>query len=452
MSQPDSIAHRLAREIVRPGLCTGCGACVLLDSSGGSRMEPSPRGPVPVFPASTSLPPLAYDACPGKGLDYPALYRDVYGALPTNWLTGPTLRVRTGYASDETIRRAGASGGVLTRTLLYLLEEKLIDAAILARQGIPTPEQARAAIAATPEEVLASAQSVYIPVAMLDILRELQPGKRYAITCLPDQAAALRRLQLAGDPRARQIRFVLGPYTGTALYPAAIDSYLRSCGVAREDRVTSLKWRAGEWPGYLEIRTQSGRVLRSNKFYYNYLIPFFITRNSLQNMDFANEFCDLAVGDAWSPRFESLGGGHSVITTRSAEMESIIAAMASRGLLTVNDIDEFKATEMHGHMIDFKKRGGYIRSRFRRRLGLPAADFGMRPDPLPAGRILVELVISTLFLLGGTWLCRRIVELIPERIIGPLFNRLRLTWKSLSKPAKRKGLGALKMVPTQSQP
>ncbi len=74
------------------------------------------------------------------------------------------------------------------------------------------------------------------------------------------------------------------------------------------DGITSLKWRAGEWPGYLEIKTESGRLIRSNKFYYNYLIPFFITRNSLQNMDFANEFCDLSVGDAWSPRFEKAGG------------------------------------------------------------------------------------------------------------------------------------------------
>ena len=25
--------------------------------------------------------------------------------------------------------------------------------------------------------------------------------------------------------------------------------------------VTSVKWRAGSWPGYLEIMTESGRVL-----------------------------------------------------------------------------------------------------------------------------------------------------------------------------------------------
>ena len=356
--------------------------------------------------------------------------------------------MRTGHATDETIRRNGASGGVLTNVLIYLLEQKLIDAAVVVRQGVPAPELARAVFVTTRAEVLAAAQSVYIPVATLDQLPAFEPGKRYALTCLPDQAAALRSLQLAGDEKALQVRYLLGPYTGTAMYPAAIRSFLRSCGVPAADAITSLKWRAGEWPGYLEIKTAGGRLIRSNKFYYNYLIPFFITRNSLLNLDFANEFCDLSVGDAWSPRFEKAGGGHSVITTRTPAMENIIVEMTARGLLTVEKVDALKAAEMHGHMIDFKKRGGYLRNRLRRFWGRPAADFGLRPDPLPASRVAVELVISTIFFFAGTGLCRWLVERIPERFIGPLFNRLRLTWKAASKPTKRKGLGNLNMIPT----
>ena len=448
----DTTSRKLIERIVRTGLCTGCGACAALDAGGEAVMKDTPLGPAPKFGAGTRLPQLAYDACPGKGLNYPDLYERVYGKMPSNWLTGPTLTVRTGHASNEAVRRNGASGGVLTQVLIHLLEQKLIDAAVVVRQGVPTPEQARAVFATTREEILAAAQSVYIPVSTLDKLREFRPGLRYAMTCLPDQAAALRVLQQAGDARALQVCYVLGPYTGTAMYPAAIRSFLRSCGVAAQDTITSLKWRAGEWPGYLEIKTASRRVIRSNKFYYNYLIPFFITRTSLLSMDFANEFCDLSVGDAWSPRLEKAGGGHSVISTRTRAMEEIVANMAVHGLLTVETVDELKAAEMHGHMIDFKKRGGYLRNWLRRFWGRPAADFGMKPDPLTASRVAVELVISTIFFLAGTALCRWGVERIPERIIGPFFNRLRLIWKSASKPTKRKGLGSLKMIPTPAHP
>lgn len=215
--------------------------------------------------------------------------------------------VRIGHASDPDVRLRGASGGILTTTLSYLLQSDRVDAVIAVRQGVPHPEMAQAVLCATKEEVVRCAQSVYIPVSMLDSLRHIVPGKRYAMTFLPDQAAALRALQREGFAPALQVKYVVGSYTGTALYPAAIEHYLRSNGVASDDPIVSRAWRAGEWSGYLEIKTASGRCLRSPKVYYNYLIPFYVTRNSTQNMDFANEFEDLAVGDAWSPAYEKGG-------------------------------------------------------------------------------------------------------------------------------------------------
>jgi len=426
----------------------GCGACVTLDPSGTARMQPTPRGPEPAFTEASVLPDLAWQACPGKGIDYPALYRAHYGSLPESWLVGPMIAVRTGHAGDESVRRRGASGGVTSAVLIELLETGAIDAAVLAKQGVPAPLEASPVFAETTDAILAAAQSVYVPVAMLAALARFEPGKRYAMTLVPEQAAALRQLQVAGDERARQVAFVLGPYTGTALYPSAIDTFLRANGVPKDDRVTSLEWRAGEWPGYLEVKTAGGRVLRSKKIYYNFLIPFFVTQASLQSMDFANEFCDLSVGDAWSPKFEGLGGGHSVVVTRSVAMEEVVAGMVASGKLALDDVDPLAATEMHGHMIDFKKRGGFIRNEWRRKLGRAAPDYGIRPESVPGSRRAVEMAISGLFLVGRTGLARWVLEQIPERIIGPIFNRARLSWKALSKPTKRKGLGNLRMIET----
>lgn len=439
-----NVAQRLKDEVVRAGICTGCGACAALDPSRRLAMQDTPFGPQPsLAEPGIDLPELAWDVCPGRGYPYAHLCRSQYGQLPTNWLLGCFKHVRTGYAADPGIRRNGASGGVITCVLVHLLEQHEIDGAIVVRQGVPEPLKARVKIARSRAEILAASQSVYIPVSVLDILRDLVPGERYAITCLPDQAATLRRLQQAGFAPALQVRYVLGPYTGTALYPAALDCYLRSKGVRKDDAVTSLRWRAGEWPGHLEIKTASGKVLQSRKVYYNFLIPFFITRTSLLGMDFANEFCDLSVGDAWSPRFESLGGGHSVVTTRSDAMEQVVRGMEKAGLLVTRNEEPDKALEMHGHMLDFKKRGSYIRCRLRRFFGRRAPDYGVRPHPLPVSRVLVELVISAIFLVCATRPARKLLEFIPESWIGPVFDRLRLGWKGLSKPTKRKGLAGL---------
>ncbi|BCX48295.1 coenzyme F420-reducing hydrogenase subunit beta [Haloferula helveola] len=402
-------------------------------------------GVEPDFDHGCALPPLAWEACPGKGIDYPDLYRKHYGSLPTDWRVGHVDRLWTGHASDPEVRRTGASGGATSAVLIHLLESGRIDGAVSVKQGIPEPDQASWFIARSASEILACAQSVYVPVSVLDVLPHLVAGERYAMTCVPEQSAALRALQHGGDERAQQVKFVLGPYTGTALDRRAIRSLMRANGVVEDDAVTSLKWRAGEWPGYLEIITESGKVIRSKKVYYNVLIPFFVTQTSLQSMDFANEFTDLSVGDAWSPKFEGLGQGFSVVASRTPVMTEVIEEMMKLGKLELERADVLEASAMHGHMIDFKKRGGYLRNRWREATFRKAPDIGLDPEPLDFPRIAVELVISSIFTVCRTPLARWVMEHIPEKILGPLFNKLRLVWKGASKPAKRKGLRDLEM-------
>jgi coenzyme F420 hydrogenase subunit beta len=95
---------------------------------------------------------------------------------------------------------------------------------------------------------------------------------------------------------------------------------------------------------------------------------------------------------------------------------------------------------MHGHMVDFKKRGGYLRNRMRKFFGYTVPDYGYRPSNIAFSRKITELVISLLFLLAGTRVSRAVVSVIPEKILGPIFNHLRIGWKNFSKPVKRKGL------------
>ena len=429
--------------------CTSCGCCVYLSGDPNVRMVPTSDGYKPEFPAGFTFGDQTPRICPGLGIHYPDTYQAHYGCHPANWLTGIIQEVRTGYASDPAIRLAGASGGVITRTLLHLLESGRIDGAILARQGVPAPMEAAAVIATTPDEILNCAGSVYIAVPMIPALAKLIPSKRYAFVGTPEQTACLRALQHAGDARAKQVAYVLGPYTGTALTPQALQYYLRSNRVKKDDPVTSVKWRAGEWPGYLEITTAGGTVLRSPKVYYNFLIPFFVTTTSLLSMDFCNEFCDLAVGDAWSPKFENAGqGGVSVVVTRTPEMETIIQEMGAKGLLVLTREDPLKAGDMHGHMLDFKKRGGYLRCRMRRLLGKPAPDYGYAPKHIAAARKAVECVVSSIFACCRTRPARWLVCQIPEKWLGPAFNRLRLVWKAISRPTKRKGLTAYEVTIT----
>lgn len=143
--------------------------------------------------------------------------------------------------------------------------------------------------------------------------------------------------------------------------------------------------------------------MKSKKVYYNFLIPFFVTQASLQSLDFANEFTDLSVEDAWSPKFESTGGGFSVIASRTQKMSEILRQMESAGYLALTQIDPLEASAMHGHMIDFKKRGGFLRNQWRRIFGFAAPDYGLDPQPLPFSRVATRgRYFKYIFLCTGT--------------------------------------------------
>jgi coenzyme F420 hydrogenase subunit beta len=407
-------------------------------------MKDSGHGPLPWTdrPGDVELPALAYDACPGKGIDVPAANHQLFGRLPENWLIGCYRQIYLGYSSDPHVRREGASGGVITQTLLYLLEEGLIDGAVAVVQGRPTPWQAQVTIARSADDIRAASQSVYVPVPVNTILPELEAfGGQVAYVGLPDQVASLRRLQSAGHPAAQQVRYVLGPYVGTAIYFGAIESYLRSNGIRRREEITELRYRAGEWPGYLQIKTHSGRVVRAAKFHYNYLIPFYITRSTLYSTDLTNELTDISVGDAWHPRYEAKGEGFSVVVARTTVGQEILERMLDEGRVELEGLGVDEALSMHGHMLDFKKRGSFIRMGWRAALGKPVPDYGYYPAVISPLREGVELVISGLFVVCGTRIARRLIEFIPLRVLGPVFNALRQTWKSISKPTKRRGLG-----------
>jgi coenzyme F420 hydrogenase subunit beta len=434
--------EQLEAEVIQPGLCTHCGTCVGL-SNGALNMEMTARGPIPSAASMqrTDLPLLAFETCPGKGLNYPDLCEGVFGQRPQNWLIGHYRSLYVGYSSVPDIRRRGASGGVITQTLIYLLERELIDGAVVVCLGRSKPWLAEPIIAQSVDEVMAASQSVYAPVPVNTILPQMASfAGRLAYVGLPDQVASLRRLQQLGHPGAQKVDYVLGPYVGTNLYFGAIESYLRAKGIHSLEEVAELRYREGEWPGYLHIRTRSGEVFRLAKFYYNYLIPFYVTQSSLLYVDFTNELTDVSVGDAWHPRYEKRGGGFSVVVARSQKGKELLESMQREDVVSLEEIPLEEAMSMHAHMLDFKKRGAFIRLDLRRMLGKRVPDYGYRPASIPLSRKGVELVITLVFGICRTRFCRKLLEWVPLGLIGPLFNVMRKAWKRVSKPTKRKGL------------
>jgi coenzyme F420 hydrogenase subunit beta len=257
---------------------------------------------------------------------------------------------------------------------------------------------------------------------------------------LPGQVQSIRLLQQINHPSVRNIRYILGPFYGNTLHFSSVVSFLRSFGVQDYRLIKKLYFRYGEWPGKMRAELNDGRTYELPKFHANYLIPFHILKNSLLCTDLTNEFTDISGGDAWAPVYEERGKGFSMVITRSETGREIIDRMLAEGRLMLDPITEEEALEMHSHGYDLKKRGAFIRMRYRSWLGKPNPDYGYENKGFSLSRYLMEFMIDAMFLVLATRPARWMVERIPPATIGRLFEKARTTWKKMTHNIKRQDL------------
>jgi len=190
----------------------------------------------------------------------------------------------------------------------------------------------------------------------------------------------------------------------------------------------------------MRVEFKNGNFIQLPKFHANYLIPFHILMNSLLCSDLTNEFTDISGGDAWAPVYEERGKGYSMIIARSEKGQEVLDRMQVQGFLDLQNLSENEAITMHSHGYDLKKRGTFIRIKFRKMLGLPVPDYGYTVKGFSFLRYVMEIFIMLMFLLFGTKLMQRAVELMPSAFIGKIFERSRNLWKRSTYSIKRSNL------------
>jgi coenzyme F420 hydrogenase subunit beta len=429
-------------DVIRHDLCNRCGSCVGL-SAGKIAFSDRTGKYVPVIhkPMDKETSGIIWHACSGKGFSFPEQRVSVFGDPEGHPYLGHYQKIYTGYSNDPEIRLGSASGGILSSVLTWLLEKKMIDGAVVLGMSEKEPWLTRPFIATTAEEILEAAQSKYIISSVNEILPEIgRFNGTLAYVGLPGQVQSIRLLQQVDHPFVRNIRYVFGPFYGNTLHFSSVKSFLRSFGIKDHRQIRKLYFRYGEWPGKMRVELKDGSLFELPKFHANYLIPFHILKNSLLCTDLTNEYTDISGGDAWAPVYEERGKGFSMVISRSEAGEKILQQMIAEGRLTLEPESTEKAVEMHSHGYDLKKRGTFIRMKYRGWLGKPNPDYGYELKGFPVSRYMMEVIIDALFLVSGTGIARWIVERIPPKTIGGVFEKARKLWKKSTHKIKRERL------------
>ncbi|MEM2704412.1 MAG: Coenzyme F420 hydrogenase/dehydrogenase, beta subunit C-terminal domain [Candidatus Bathyarchaeia archaeon] len=257
------------------------------------------------------------------------------------------IEVFLGYSTDAKVRYSGASGGVVTSILTFLLERGEVDGVLVVKtkgkKYVPY-------IARDPKDLRDAQGSIYFPTFAMKILRELmRTNEHYAVVGLPCQIDALKKL-LNHGVLPPIIKYFLGLRCFQTFAPWYLDYIIERMLKLPKNEVYEVSARKSGWPGKVIVKSKSG----------NYSIPHFYDKKSgiglwnplgvghfnaqrgcLICTNHENFNSDVTFGDAWLPEImERDSMGTSLIVIRTLKGSRIIRQAAADGYIVIQPMQK----------------------------------------------------------------------------------------------------------------
>lgn len=322
--------------VVENSLCHGCGTCEAACPKDAIKVSYEDLRGIhlpQVDPDSCDDCGVCVQTCPGFELDL-AEKPEAQVPLDAHPWVGSYDAIYRCYSTNDERRLRAASGGILTEVLSYLLDNDLIDGAIVTRMSAANPLRAEGYIARSPEELIASQKSKYCPAPLNTILKDLVREKstdRYAFVGLPGHVHGLRLLQRAYPHLNESVQYVLSSFTAHVPSQHATEFILYKNGIRSED-VETIEYRGGGNPGRMRIVTTDGAEHFVPHFHWTYsghAFPmFFYPVREWLYFDKMSEWADISVGDNWMHGLEEQAGASTAVV-RSKHAHALIKKMVA---------------------------------------------------------------------------------------------------------------------------
>lgn len=384
-------------------LCTGCGICEDVcpkQAISINRIQGEHR---PMLNTSLCLGDKCgrcLKVCPGAGVNLVGIAKEAFadGEVKEDKYIGRYVALHTGYSLDEDIRYHSASGGMVTQFLIYLLDKKIIDGAVVTGYGedhiTPTSYIARAK-----EEIVNARSSKYCPVALNKVGNEIAKTEgRYVIVGVPCHIQGFRK-RAAIDRKFREhVVGYFSIYCSSGRTFNGQDYLFRRYGVEKND-IQYFAYRDEGCLGNLTIRYGGGgeefpslrtmeectkcRESESLKkisipytsYYGTILRSFFKPHRCLICIDHYGELADVCFGDIHIKPYSEDTIGISSWITRTAYWERQFENAAREGYIKIDDVDAHTLNESQKVMLYPKKRRAQAVVNMRKAIGLKAPKY-----------------------------------------------------------------------------
>lgn len=426
----------LQQEVIDRGLCARCGVCagvcpVQVIRFGEDRF--------PVLAGRCTECGFCVRCCPGGDVDFPGLAKQLFAATydPAD-LQGYTENLFVSHPVDQAARLAGASGGLVTGLLLYLLAKGEIQGAIVVRMDPEQPYRSQGVLATTAEEIRDAAQSKYCLTPSMEVLGELRKRKgKFAVVALPCQIHGLRKMAAVDPKLADKIAYIFGLYCNCNLNPNGHLEAIQACGIGL-DEVARFDFRGGGWPGGFFVTRKDGTGVSLHptiiiKDVMNIMFRLFGGRRCYLCIDALAELADLSFGDHWAIDYaDSLGKMErcTLVSQRTARGLRLLEQAVADGAVVLHPLPRERTSKRILNMARGKKSRGFVRLLRLAAKGEPVPDYHCAIPRPPASAFRKERLYRLFFLLRGPR-SRRLVLRILFSPVGAFLDRVNTRRKKM---------------------
>lgn len=324
-------------EVVKSDLCLGCGICAI-DKNIDFKYD-SKRGiKRPILKKGNENSKVLSSVCPGSGYDI------VKEAKNENF--GPNYKLEIGFYDElkavKSVKKEftakASSAGIMTKLVSYLMDENLIDGAIVTEfvylgEG-PT---AKPFIAYNKEDLERGQGSKYCPVSFDEIMQTLSSingKKRFAFIGTPCQIAGVRTIQK--DIKDLGVKYFIGNFCGGYRSQNNLNQLILQNNIKPKD-VGFFRFRGGGQPGSMLMKSFLKNVEIPYPKYVR-LTGYHKLKRCLLCVDATAELADFSCGDAWLDRFEESEKPTSIIVTRTKIASEIMKRLEEKEIISVEDL------------------------------------------------------------------------------------------------------------------
>jgi len=383
-------ALRSLAQIIENDLCHRCGSCIGICPTNVLGTDDEEYPTVKNLSACTDC-DLCVKVCPGDEFDYPAAAKEMFGEVPdVKDVYGTFVNGYLAHSADPEIRMLSTSGGFISQLLIGLLEQGLIDGALVIAADPETKFKGIPFIARTREEIFKATKSKYAIVPTNAAFKEVRevPG-RYAMVGLPCQIHGYHKAKEL-DKRIRdRIVLTIGLLCHAAIEHDPLKILFENLGEQRQE-VERFIYRVEKHPGSSYAVMKNGNyvpvLFPKAKTYQptaiemmNILYRLYTPKRCMTCYDSMVELADIAVGDPWMPvpgDGLDFHQGFSYLVTRSDRGEKALHAVNGAGKLNLLKLSHKAARTSNLAMGTEKRRRAFRLLRTRERQGLPVPNYG----------------------------------------------------------------------------